>query len=169
MQPGRGFGETAGHARAAGQDFERTTRDIRLRQLAHPDARDLRGRDAQGHLVLAEIDDEKLKLEARNLLFLDGDDLTYPVRRVNHKFVEFEAVSIRAVFHRFLIAALFFFFRHLRCHGGRRPKGLLRHMRSRRGDRCARFHCRLCGRYARSRHLSRFGLQGLLLYRFRVN
>ena len=81
-------------ARAALQGFQRLLDQRRLRQLAHADIGDLRGRHPQRHLVLHEIDHEQLKLGAGDLLLLDGQDLANAMGGIDHEFVGLEALTL---------------------------------------------------------------------------
>ena len=81
-------------ARAALEGLQRPLDQRRLGQLAHADIGDLGGRHAQRHLVLHEIDHEQLKLGARDLLLLDGQDLADAVRGIDHEFVGLEALTL---------------------------------------------------------------------------
>ena len=81
-------------AGAALQGFQRALDQRRLRQLAHADIGDLRGRHPQRHLVLHEIDHEQLELGAGDLLLLDGQDLAHAVRGIDHEFVGLEALTL---------------------------------------------------------------------------
>src|SRR5262249_17189001 len=81
-------------ARAALEGLKRPLHDRRLRKLAHSDRSDLGGRHTQRHLVFDEVNDEQLELAASNLLFLDGDDLPYPVGWIHDDLVVLEALTL---------------------------------------------------------------------------
>ena len=66
----------------------------RFGKLAHADRGDLGGRDPQRHLVLDEVDDEEFELGARNLLFLDRDDLAHAVGRIDDELVGLKALTL---------------------------------------------------------------------------
>src|SRR5690606_35390599 len=63
-------------------------------QLAHTNSIDLRRGNAQRHLVLLKVDDEKLQLEPRHLLLLNGDDLANAVRRIDDILVRLVALTL---------------------------------------------------------------------------
>ena len=112
-------------AGAAFQGFQRALDQSRLRQLAHADIGDLRGRHPQRHLVLHEVDHEQFKLGAGNLLVFDGQDLANAVGWINHEFVGLEALTLGQNLFRLLDAR-----RHCRLCGG-----LVRNRLDRRLDR----------------------------------
>ena len=95
LRPARPHG--ALDARAALERLERPLDHRRLGQLAHADRRDLRGRNAQRHLVLDEVDHEQLEPRAGDLLLLDGHDLADTVGRIDDEFVRLEALPLRSL------------------------------------------------------------------------
>src|SRR5262249_34077445 len=82
---------------AALERLERALDHRGFGELAHADRRDFRGRDAQRHLVLDEIDHEQLEPGTCHLLLFDRHDLAHAVGRIHDEFVRLEALPLRSL------------------------------------------------------------------------
>jgi hypothetical protein len=83
---------------------QRLGHHIRGRKGAHADFGGLVGGNAQRHLVLFERDHEQFQMQSGNFLFLDGNDLSHAMGRVNHKLVGTELRLLRLGHSGFFLA-----------------------------------------------------------------